>query len=77
MTRSKQALLVAATELRAVRQRNKDARYIYEQSQQEVEHLNKQIKEVEQKMKALLQSSDTLKENYELVTIIIHYSSIF
>ncbi|GHV63319.1 IS110 family transposase [Bacteroidia bacterium] len=70
LVRSKQVLLVAAAELRAVRQRNKDARYIYEQSQQEVEHLNKQIKEVEKKMNALLQSSDTLKENYELVTSI-------
>ena len=67
---NKHTLLVSAKEIRSVWQRDVTARYIYEQSKKEVERINKEIKEIEKKMLALVNSSDTLRENYEIVSSI-------
>ncbi|GHT57596.1 IS110 family transposase [Bacteroidia bacterium] len=67
LVRNKKALLVSAVEMRSVLTRNPMARYIYEQSQRDVERLNKEIKEVEKKMMEIIEASSELKENYQLV----------
>jgi transposase len=66
---NKHSLSVAATELRTV-QHDKYTRYVYEQSMKNIDLINKQIKDIEREMKKLLQSSDELKENYNLMTSI-------
>jgi transposase len=67
---NKHSLLVSSKEIRSVIQRNKTARYIYEQSQREIERINREIKEIEAKMMELIESSDSMNENYKLVSSI-------
>jgi transposase len=67
---NKHALLVSAKELRRVMQRDSTARFIYEQSQRDIERINKEIKEVEKRMLKEIESDDSLQENYELVSSI-------
>jgi transposase len=67
---NKQTLLVSSTELRRVMQRDSTARFIYEQSQQDIERLNKEIKEVERRMLKEIEHDEALQENYELVSSI-------
>jgi len=67
---NKQTLLVSAAEIRRVMQRDATARFIYEQSQKDIERINKQIKEVEKRMLEQIQSNEKLQENYELVSSI-------
>ena len=67
---NKHALLVSAAELRDVLNRDVTARYIYEQSQKDIERINKEIKCVEAKMKEVVDSNDAIKETYEVVSSI-------
>ena len=67
---NKKRLLVSAAEVRQVLSRNTTARYIYEQSQKDIERLNKEIKEVEKRMLAQIKSDESLQENFTLVTSI-------
>ena len=67
---NKQALLVSSTEIRRVLQRNTTARFIYDQSQKDIERINKEIKEVERRMLEEIESDSELQENYELVSSI-------
>ena len=67
---NKQALLVSASEIRRVMQRNATARFIYEQSQKDIERINKEIKEIEKRMLQQIESDEGLKENYELASSI-------
>jgi transposase len=64
---NKQTLLVSAVEIRRVMQRDSTARFIYEQSQKDIERLNKEIKEVEHRMLEQIESDDELYKNYLLV----------
>lgn len=68
LLRNKHSILVAAQEIRAVLKRDTTARYIYEQTKRDVERLNKEIKEVESRMKEIIHASEELKENYLLAT---------
>jgi transposase len=70
LVKNKKALLISAVEIRSVLKRNPIARYIYEQSQRDIERLNKEIKEVEKKMPEIIDACAQLKENYRLVTSI-------
>lgn len=67
---NKQVLLVSASELRGVMQRNPTARFIYEQSLKDIERLNKEIKQVESRMLEEINNQDLLHENFELVSSI-------
>jgi transposase len=67
---NKHGLLVSATEIRRVMQRNSIARFIYEQSKKDIERINKEIKEVENRMLKEIESDDALQENYKLVSSI-------
>jgi transposase len=67
---NKHALLVSATELRRVMQRDTTARFIYEQSKKDIERINKEIKEIEKRMLEQIKSDETLNENYEIVSSI-------
>lgn len=68
LIRNKQSILIAAKEIRAVLNRDKTARYIYEQTQKDVDRLNKEIKNIEKKMLELIKENTALKKNYELVS---------
>ena len=70
LVKNKKELLVAAKELRSVFNRDKTARYIYEQSMFEVDRLSKKIKEIEKQMLLLLDEMEELKANYERITSI-------
>jgi len=67
---NKHALMVSASEIRRVMQRDATARFIYEQSQKDIERINKEIKEVEKRMLQQIESDESLKENYELISSI-------
>ena len=67
---NKQALLVSASEIRQVMKRDATARFIYEQSQKDIERINKEIKEIENRMLKQVESDESLQENYELVSSI-------
>lgn len=67
---NRQALLVSAAEIRRVMQRDSTARYIYEQSQKDIERISKELKEVERRMLEAIESDEALKENYTLVSSI-------
>jgi len=67
---NKHSLLVSSTEIRGVMQRNSIARFIYEQSRQDIERINKKIKEIERKMLEEIARDEKLHENYELVSSI-------
>jgi transposase len=67
---NKHTLLVSATEIRRVMQRNSSARFIYEQSKKDIERINKELKNVEKRMLKEIESDDALQENYQLVSSI-------
>ena len=67
---NKKALLVSSTELRRVMQRDSTARFIFEQSQKDIERLNKEIKEVERKMLEQIETDEALCKNYRIITSI-------
>lgn len=67
---NKQVLLVSAAEIRQALNRNSTARFIYEQSQKDIERINKEIKEVEKRMQEEIAGDASLQENYELVSSI-------
>jgi transposase len=67
---NKQVLLISAAEIRSVIQRDATARYIYGQSQKDIERIDKEIKEVEKRMLEQIETDEQLKENYELVSSI-------
>lgn len=68
LQRNKHSILVAAQEMRAVLKRDSTARYIYEQTKKDVERLNREIKDVELKMKQIIDASEELKQNYLLAS---------
>lgn len=70
LTGNKKTLLASSTELRRVMQRDPTARFIFEQSQRDIERLNKELKEVERKMLEQIETDETLHENYRIVTSI-------
>ncbi|MDR0582162.1 MAG: transposase, partial [Prevotellaceae bacterium] len=67
LVRNKRTLLVSSGEIRTVLHRDSTARYIYEQSMRDVERINKEIKDIERKMLALIHSDECLRENYTLI----------
>jgi transposase len=67
---NKQTLLVAANEIRAVLQADETAGYIYQKSKKQIEEINNEIKEVEEKMKNIIKANEALNETYNLVTSI-------
>jgi transposase len=68
LIRNKKSILTSAGELRAVIKRDPVARYIYEQSQQDIERLNKEIKEAEKKMLHIIEEAPQLRETYQSAT---------
>jgi transposase len=70
LVRNKHSLMVASREIRKVYQRNATARHIYEQSEKDVERINKEIEAIEKKMKEIIGSCTSLQSNYTLVTSI-------
>lgn len=70
LVRNRKALMVAASEARKVYQHDATAGFIYEQSMEDVEHINKKIQAVEAKMKECIAQSEALQANYTLITSI-------
>jgi transposase len=70
LIRNKHVLLVSSKGMRAVMQKDETVCYIYEQSKKNIELINKQVKEVEWKMLALIQQEESLSRNYTLITSI-------
>jgi transposase len=70
LLRNKHTLLVSAAEIRRVLQRDATARYIYEQSQKDIERINKEIKETEKRMSEAIQSDEALNATRELISSI-------
>jgi transposase len=70
LLRNKHSLRVSSKEIHAVIQRDKTARYVYEQSQKDVERINREMEDIETKMMELIESSESMKENYALVSSI-------
>jgi transposase len=69
LLKSKVSLEVAAKEMRLVLKRDPTARFVYESSNREIEHIKKEIKVIEKKMRETIMQS-SLKENYLLVSSI-------
>lgn len=70
LVKNKRSILVAAKEIRSVLNRDKTARYIYEQTKKDVERLNKEIKDIEKKMLEIIKENAALKSNYDRVASI-------
>lgn len=70
LIKNRHELLVAAKETRRILNRDKTARYIYEQSMLEISRLSKKIKAVEEQMLLLLDDTEELRANYERITSI-------
>lgn len=70
LLRNKHTLQVSSAELRRVLSRDAEARYVCEVSKTEIARINKRIKAIEARMKAVIDSAEDLKENYELVSSI-------
>jgi transposase len=70
LVKNKKALQVSANEMRAIWQRNTTARYVYEQSQSDIERIDKEMKKIEKEMKKLIKEDEALNESYEIVTSI-------
>lgn len=66
LLKNKVALEVAANETRRVLKRDPAARYVYEDSIREIEHIKKKIGVIEKKMHETIMTSP-LKENYLLI----------
>jgi len=67
---NKKTLLVSSAEIRQVLHRNPTARYIYQQSQKDIERINREIKTIEKKMMELIEVDESIKENYGFVSSI-------
>jgi len=67
---NKHTLVVSSAEIRRVISRDATARYIYEQSQKDIERINKEIKEAERRMLQAIESDESLQENYKLLSSI-------
>ena len=84
LVKNKVSLEVSGSEMRRIYKRNPTARFIYEQSQSDIVRIEKEIETIEKKMLEIIESSPSLKENYELtvsvkgigiinaMTIIVH-----
>jgi transposase len=70
LLRNKHTLLVSATEIRRVMQRDSTAQYIYGQSQKDIDRINKEIKEIEKRMLEAVRSDEALHETFGLVSSI-------
>lgn len=70
LIKNKVSLSQAATEMRAVIKRDPTARSIYEQSIREVRRLEKEIKQINDKMLECIKQDPDLYENYKLLTSI-------
>ncbi|MDL2281767.1 transposase, partial [Parabacteroides sp. OttesenSCG-928-G06] len=70
LIKNKVSLSQAATEMRAVIKRDPTARYIYEKTLQDVRRLEKEIKDVNEKMLECIKQDPALYENYKLLTSI-------
>jgi transposase len=68
LLQNRHSLSVSAGEIRSVIQRDRTARYIYEQSEKDMERINREIKDIEAGMLEIIESSENLKENYKPVT---------
>lgn len=66
LIRNKCSLECSAKELHAVYKDDRTARFIYEQSIRDIEQLNKEIDQIEQKMLEIVQEDETLSDNYHL-----------
>jgi transposase len=71
LMKNKHVLQVSSNEMRAVLQRNSTARYIYEQSGQDIERIDKEIKNVEERMKSIIKANEAINETYEIITSLI------
>jgi len=60
------ALEISANETRRVISRDQTSRYVFEESQREIERLNKRIATIEKKMYETIMNSE-LKRNYQLI----------
>lgn len=67
LVKNKQSILVAAKEIRSILNRDKTARYIYEQTKKDVERFNKEIKDIEKKMLEIIKENTALETNYKRV----------
>lgn len=65
---NKHNLLVSAAELRRVMHHDTTARFIYEQSQKDIERLNNEIKTVEKRMLEQIETSAEMSENYNIIS---------
>jgi transposase len=70
LLKNKHGLLVSSQEIRAVMKRNTTVHYIYEQSQKDIERINRELRDIEAKMLALIRQDEALNENYTLITSI-------
>jgi transposase len=70
LLQNKHSLLVSSTEIRLVMKRDPTARYIYEQSKRDIERINREIKSVEEKMLECIEGTESLKENYRIISSI-------
>lgn len=68
--KQKKELLLHASELRRVKTRDVAARYVYERCQLEIERLNKEISNVEDKIGEIVEKNAEIRLNYSLVTSI-------
>lgn len=64
----KRRLLVSAKETRLVMKRDAAARFMYEDSRNEVSRLNKKIKKIEERMMLIISEDQEVKQNYDLAT---------
>lgn len=66
LIRNKCTLETSANEMRAIYKRDETARYIYEQSHNEIQRIRKEIKQIEKKMLEIVKQSEHLNKNYHL-----------
>ncbi|GAP71707.1 hypothetical protein SAMD00024442_165_1 [Candidatus Symbiothrix dinenymphae] len=62
---------VSDKELGGVLQKNATANFICERSQNDIERLNKEIKEVEEEMKKVIYANEKLNETYAIITSMV------
>lgn len=70
LIKMKRQMLVHATELRSVLKRNTFAAYDYRHCMSDINRFNKEIKDVEERMKKEVREDTEIRENYELITSI-------
>jgi len=69
LVKNKVSLEVAAKETRRVINRDSVSRFVYENSQRDIERIKKEIEQIEFKMQEIIMAGD-LKQNYQLVVSI-------